>query len=722
MQRAVAAVIDRLASAPVLFEAGTEHFLYRPGEKIEVGAEVVAPACPAAHAAVRDYYLRDYYPGPITSVAPVPISADHAVDVGPRSAVTTSWHSGPLAPGRYWRWVALLVGGKTVDQILQPLTIEAAPTGTPPASEVVERRGGGLYLDGKPWHPVACNYWPHTLGGTPTTAYGRGWMDPMLYDPEVAEADLAQLESWGFKAIAAVGAELNWHSGDKTVRNVLDFLDRCERHHVKVFLFVAGLDPRGRDDALATEIIKTVRYCPAIVGYDVAWEPGYWEWSSRHRYAQQWREWLEAQFGSIDAAEAALACKIPRDDAGQVDVPPDSWFTKDGPWRQGTAAFRTFWNWQIGAEYRHIATLVKSLDPVHLVGFRGSTVGGVLDFMPVEQPAVLHFMDWAGPEDYDVPAYGRISPWPYISAEGLVTRMLSYASGGKPIVWMEYGMPIYPNGTIWKDDLIFLTPERLAYQATEGKQFWQMQSGSGAWGSMAWWYPGGWRCGENSECGLVDPDNRPLPVAEAEKGFVDRFTASETFKPDTYLEFKPEQVGGWIGEYLRLRPTYAALVAQGHKVGVKTVGPMTSADCPLIDPSGAAWTGKGPLRYLDSIFEHVRVKVGDGPWVEVPLPTTPEPVEVKVAGGGPVQIEAWAGSLAEAKWLPGGVVLQVSGDGKGEGALEKAVDFQGSGHFGAVKVGDEMGDTMMLRLQLSAPGRAAFGEIINLKLVKTGPG
>ena len=163
-------------------------------------------------------------------------------------------------------------------------------------------------------------------------------------------------------------------------------------------------------------------------------------------------------------------------------------------------------------------------------------------------------------------------------------------------------------------------------------------------------------------------------------------------------------------------------MAQGHKVGVKTVGPMTSADCPLIDPSGAAWTGKGPLRYLDSIFEHVRVKVGDGPWVEVPLPTTPEPVEVKVAGGGPVQIEAWAGSLAEAKWLPGGVVLQVSGDGKGEGALEKAVDFQGSGHFGAVKVGDEMGDTMMLRLQLSAPGRAAFGEIINLKLVKTGPG
>jgi hypothetical protein len=705
LQQAVAAVMTRLASKPVLFEGGAQHFLWRPGEKVAVGAKVVNPGGPRADVEVR--FTVSGKPG---KAAP-PVVAKAAV--GPREVATVRATLPDLRPGQYLLAVELAVGGEVVDRIAHPLTIEAAPTGPPPPSEVVAQRDGGLYLGGKPWHPVGCNYWPHNLGGLPTSAYWRGWLDGLLYDPELAEEDLAQLESWGFRAIAGIGGDVNWTGGgERTLRNALDFLARCRRHHIKVFLFVAGLDPRARNDEVATQVIRAVRNNPAIVGYDIAWEPGYW--AERHKYVPQWRQWLELQFGSLDAAEQALGYKLPRDADGQVDIPPDAWFRDDGPWRRVSAAYHAYWNWQLGAEYRRSAALVRSIDPLHLVGFRGSNITSPLEFKPVHQPAVLHFMDWAGPEGYDVPVYGGLTAWPEVSAKGLVTRMLSFISGGKPVVWFEFGMPIYPNGTNWHDDMIFIKPDRYAYQVEEGRRWWQMEASSGAWGSLVWWYPGGFRCGENSDCGLVDPDNRPRPIAETERGFVPKFNASETFKPDTMLEFKPEEVGGWVGEYLRLRPQYAALVEQGHRVGVRTVAaPMTSADCPLVDPSGAAWPGKGPLRYLNAIFERIRVKVGERPWIEVPLPIAPAPVEVKIQGDGPVQIEAWAGSLAEARWLPGAVSLQVSGDAKGEGALDKAVEFQGSGHFGPVRVAGEPGK---MRLQLSAAGRAALGEIVQLNL------
>ncbi len=714
VQEAVAAAITRLSSKPVLFEGGAEHFLWRPGEKIALGAKVVMPAGPRADVQVR-FTVAD------KAGKAVGQAVTQTVSVEPRAVATVRSSMPPMPAGQYRLSVELSVAGTVVDRITHPLTVQAEPSGPPTASEIVERRGGAFYLGGKPFHPIGCNYWPHTLGGQPTSAYWRGWLDAMNYDPDVVEEDLAQLESWGFKAIAGVGADINWGSGERTMRNALDFLARCQRHHIKVVLFVAGLDPRGRNDETATQVVRAVRDNPAIMGYDMAWEPGYW--SERHKYPAQWRQWLEAHFGSIEAAEAALGYKLPRGDDGQVDVPPDGWFREDGPWRKVSAAYMTYWDWQLGAEYRRSAALVRYLDPVHLLGFRGSNVTSPLEFKPVHQPAVLHFMDWAGPEGYDVPIYGGLTAWPEVSAKGLVTRMLSCMSGGKPVVWMEFGMPIYPNGTNWRDERLFIKPERYAYQVEEGRRWWQMEADSGAFGSFVWWYPGGFRTGENSDCGLVDSDNRPRPVAGTEQGFVSKFAASEGFKPDRYLDFKTEQVGGWVGEYVRLRPQYAELAAQGHKVGVRTItAPMTSADCPLVDPSGAVWAGKGPLRYLDAIFERIRVKVGDQPWIEVSLPTAPAPVEVKVAGSGPVQIEAWTGSLAEAKWLPGNVVLRVSGDGNGEAALEKAVEFQGSGHFGPVKVGDETPQTTRLHLQLAAPGRAAFGEIVDVTLVRVGLG
>jgi hypothetical protein len=720
LARALAATMLRLARYPVFFEAGAESFLVRPGESLHVGTRISSFATGAVPVQVRFTVKSHGRKIRGTALAAV---------VSPLQMKALDTKLLGLPAGDYQLDVALECRGILVDRIAQSLLVRPRLSSGPNVRDVAVRRGGRLYLAGAPWHPASCNYWPHYLGGIPGGAYGRSFLDPTLYEPAVVEADLTQMEKWGFQAIAAVGADAPFGSSadEPLLRDLEDFLWRCYAHHVKVFLFVPGLDPRGRNDAKATEIIRFVRHHPAIAGYDIAWEPTYYD--LRHSYDEHWRRWLAVQFGSVEHAQEVFGYPLPRNSQGEVVAPSDMQCTAPGPWHDMTAAYFCFMNWQLGAEYRRSYDLVRSLDPIHLIGFRGSVVADPQGFLPVAQPAVLHFMDWAGPEGYFQPFYGRLTAWPLISRNGLVTRMHSFLSGGKPVIWMEFGLPIYPNGTPWKDDLLWIRPERYAYQVAEGRGFWTMMIQSGAWGDFIWWYPGGFRVGENSDCGLVDPDNAPRPVAWVARQFAPKFRASDHFAADRQLLFRPEQnVGGWVGEFRRLRDEYASVVASGHRVDVTTAGAgMTSADCPLIDPAGRQWKGTGPLRYLDAIFERIRIRAGKEPWQSVALPTAPEPVRIVVRGSGPLELEVSAGNIAEARWLAhagkgtntGSVALKVSGDLQARAPLVRDTVFQGSGFFGPVKLATQpSGAQLHLRLQLVATNRAAFGEIVDLIVVR----
>jgi SAM-dependent methyltransferase len=722
-QETVAAAVARVKGGPLLFEAGARHFLWRPGEDIAVGARVVNHTTAPANATAIFRLARDGSPAAPTLHLPVSIDPHGLSDVRARL--------GPLSEGQYVLATVLVVGDAMVDRIEHPLTIVAAPTAPPPAESVVCRDAGGspanpgrFTLGGKPWHPVGTNYWPHFLGGIPTSAYWSGWLDPSLYVPHVAEADLAQMQSWGFTAIAGVGADVHWDAGgdNQTLRNLEDFMWRCHRHGVKLFLFCAGLDPRGRDDAAARRLIEAVRYHPALAAYDIAWEPGYYE--ARHGYAAQWRDWLGEHYGSLEAAEKALGHPLPRTPQGEVTVPPDAWCDQPGPWEPVAAVYRAYMDWQLGAEYRRSARLVRDLDPLHLVGFRGSNVTSPLNFKPVEQPSVLHFMDWAGPEGYDVPAYGRLTPAAEVAAKGLCTRILSYLSGGKPLIWMEFGMPVYPNGTTWRDSLVEVAPARLEYQVEEGRRWWQMMVDSGAWGCFQWWYPGGFRVGENSDCGLVTPANRPRPVAAMAQQFVPAFAASETYGAEgvKVLDGRPEDgPGGWIGLYLRCRDK--------HGVAEISVPSLDSASPAALqtDPAGRPWPGTGPLRYLNAIFERLRLRAGEGPWQELEPPTVPGPVEVALPAGGPLELEAWVGNTAEAVWLPAGAApdtgcrLAVTGDLGASLPLPVAVGFQGSAHLGPARVAERFTAPLRFRLQMQAAGRVSFGEVVRVTVAPRTP-
>ena len=269
VKAAIAKAIERLSSGPVLFEGGSDRFLAYPDETITVGARAVdyGSAAMSGEVLIRVFGADDKLAAP---------EARLRITVRPREMIAVKHALGLLRAGNYTVVTSLLVGGKIADVIRHSLMVKARSI-APPDTEIVHRDGGKLTLGGKPWHPVGANYWPHNLGGTPIDVYTNGWLDPLSYQPAGVEADLAQMEKLGFHAIAAIGAEIHWGASEDTpqLRDLQEFLWRCQWHHIKVILFVAGLDPRGRDDEAAQRVIRAVRYHPALMGYDIAWEPGY---------------------------------------------------------------------------------------------------------------------------------------------------------------------------------------------------------------------------------------------------------------------------------------------------------------------------------------------------------------------------------------------------------------------------------------------------------------
>ncbi len=718
VQRFLAAAISGALDRPLLIEAGARHFLWRPGEPIKLGALATTTSVEPQQVEVR-FKLYDSRGRPAAPVIKRQLLARPG-----RAAIATAELS-PLQKGEYTLRTELCLGGRVVDFITQPLQVRARPQRLA-AESVVRRDGPQLTLGGKPWHPFGCNFWPHFMGGLPGGAYWRNWLDPCLYDPRPAEEDVRQMAGWGFTAIAGVGADIQWPPGEDNpaLRDLEDFLWRCDKLGIKVFLFVRGLDPRARNREVAERLIRAVRNIPSLAGYDIAWEPNYYK--LRHSFAEAWRRWLELQFGSLQRAERMLG-SLPRDSEGRVTTLPDNWLRDGTPSRAAAAAFHAFMNHQLGAEYRLSWEILRRLDSAHLVGFRGSTLHSPLEFKPLAMPAVLHFMDFAGPEGYNVPIYGGLTEYEYLCGLNFAVPFLQLLSGGKPVIWMEFGLPIYPNGTAWRDEMLFIPAERYAYQVEEGRRWWRAQISAGAWGSFVWWYPGGFRVGERSDCGLVEPDNYPRPVAEAASRAARRFAAAGPARPVGALKLRPEaNVGWWVGEMLRLREEFGRNLAAGKLLRATTAGlSMTSADCPLIDPAGRKWPGAGPLRYLDAIFARLRWRPPGGRWREVELRPLPAATEIRTGGLRRIELEAWAGNIAEARWLAGragrgGVWLEVrlarSGELLARAPLDGEVKMQGRGHFGPVRI-DLPAGAAELRLQLSAHGRARFGEILAVKLI-----
>jgi hypothetical protein len=185
--------------------------------------------------------------------------------------------------------------------------------------------------------------------------------------------------------------------------------------------------------------------------------------------------------------------------------------TTDGSHRVAVAAYRRFVDDWMGRRYGEVKALVRRLGCRQLLSARsgyGGTGSHWADaVMPVDVAAGAEHFDFICPE-----AYALTGDLDQFYEGGFLTAYARGVSGGKPVVWMEYGV------NVGQDPL----PPDLANQARLYRNMLEMARRSHAAGCFAWWYPGGWRVDERTDFGIVNPDATLRPAAEVIRQFQSR--------------------------------------------------------------------------------------------------------------------------------------------------------------------------------------------------------
>ncbi len=635
-----------------LLEGGSRYFSYRPGEKIELGALVI-------NAGRREQALT-------VTVAladrrgRVVCERTSSLNVPPRERKSVSWTWEPPASNRDDFPYTVTTTLSTGDAVAH--AIEMLPDAPAGPDEFVRVEGSNFVLGGKPWYMLGMNYRPSSMAGNALLGQQARREN---YDPVIIERDLAWMASVGINMLTAIHALVpDDPDAPGAYRDELDFLNRCRKHGMKVFYFLYWGNPFANPDV---EKIKKhieaagIKDHPAILAWELAWEPIYYSGPVKKGNMEfllpDWNAWIEERYGGLAEAEKDWNFTLERAEKGLAALPRREWCETHGPWDRAVAAFRRFFSDRVGRGYGDIVRELRRWDPKHLISFRFGACGipDKARFAHAHSAAVAKHVDFMCPEGYNLQTGGWAKPTPPddLRKGGLITLYYRFLSREKPVVWMEFGYTVNGFHRQWKTGCEHIKPEELAFQRTEYEAFYKMFIESGARGAAPWWMPGGFRLGENSDFGVIEPDGSERPSCEVLKQYHPRFAQVKlescvaghgaADRPVMELDFDARYADAWAAYSAQ----YLEAAAQGRMPLLKTAGTnTTSADCPLLAVGNTPCSGANPPQFLNAEFNTVEVKVGGGPWREV---GRNEAIAVKK--GDKVFCRASAGNTAEAAWL-----------------------------------------------------------------------
>jgi hypothetical protein len=300
-----------------------------------------------------------------------------------------------------------------------------------------------------------------------------------------------------------------------------------------------------------------------VFAYDLAWEPFVGTQTERKRWDRQWIDWIKRRHGSVVAAERAWSFKAPRDAKGLITNPTDKQCGGEGPWRKMVVDYRKFVDQLADKYYGQARKLVRTVDRNHLVSFR-MTVAGDPTFkqssrMPFEFRGLKDAVDLFEPE-----GYGRIGDWQRVRPGWFTTAYARSVDPSKPVMWAEYGV------SSWNKSRMAISERGLAFQARFFDDFLKMVVKSGANGAVCWWYPGGFRFGENSDYGIINPDGTDRPVAAVLRKYARLIVQEHKIpKPTTWIEYDPDDPAGIEGIYKKVGKQFWQAVDAGKVPGLR---------------------------------------------------------------------------------------------------------------------------------------------------------
>ncbi len=660
--RYAARLASRILNAPLLAEGGAEFFGIFPDDTVRLGASAYGPQANRAEALLQIFDR----PGG----KPIFEMRGRVGDLKTNRAGMARWQPDADAKADRYRVVAtLLLNGRPVDSLQHEITVRR-PRVRP---SFLQTANGQFVLNGKVWSAHGVNYMPSSGIAIEDNPYFELWMSRRSYDPVVIERDLGRVRAMGFNMVSAFIYTEATHN-----RNLVDFLNRCDRHGLKVNLSLRPGTPLDFEWPAIGEIIRVNRLAndDTIIAYDLAWEPMWGAYEPRRRWDPQWRQWIEERYGSLEAAEADWGAPAPRQD-GQVTGLRDSELIASSPIPRIAAAYRRFLDDLLSRKYMEARQKIRTVDAHHLLSFRMTITGDPTAnprMMAYDFAGVARSMDFMAPE-----GYGRLGGWEQVKPGRFTVDYARLRAPNKPVLWAEFGYTLWdPASTIPpREKLDFATaferrfypPATLAYTENFYRAFFRMALESGSAGTVCWWYPGGHRANENSDFGIINPDGTWRSLSRIVLEHAPRFLNRTTFPaPDTWITVDRDlSADALYGIYARHKEEYWRLIAEGKTPGLRTEATgTTSVNTPLVAVGNTPCNGSNPPKYLNAEFERLEVLDAGGRWVAMPFGDG----EVRVKAGHPIRIRAVLGNNGEAAWVAaqtpgqtGAVYLLVSGEG-----------------------------------------------------------
>ncbi len=620
----IATVAERMHEGVFLFEGGAQYYTYFKGEPVGLAASTIQ----TGRETLRDCRIRIRVTGDAGTVyeAMRPLS---------RGRAGACWDpQQPVAPSYTVECELLDAQGRLLDKLTHPLLVCQRSA----ASEFMQVRDGHFVRGGKRWIAHGVNYMPSSGMGTEDPEYFEYWLDPQPYDPVIIERDLRRIAGLGLNMVS-----IFCYSRSAESRNLLDVLERCRRHGLLVNLSLrpgTPLDFRWPEiralidrDALVAD--------DTVLAYDLAWEPTFGRFERRRRWDEAWERWVVERYRSVRGAEHEWGVRARRIN-GHITGPSDDELTTEGPHRLMVCAYRRFLDDLLAKAHARAADLVRRMDRHHLISFRMSTAGD-----PTADPAgcAYDFRGLARSVDIMEPeGYGRTGAWERVRPGRFTVDWARCAAPGRPVLWAEFGSSTW-DGPAGRSD-----PARETWAGEFYRRFYQMAAESDADGTVAWFYPGGYRWNERSDYGILNPDGSLRPVSRVIREWADpRLRPPEPGPVDEWITVDRDASAlGLAGIYRACEKRYWDVIARGKRPGLRSDGHgLDSASAPRRAVGNVPYRlRRNPHKYLNAQFDDLLVLCADGDWHSVVDGDT-----VRIRKGDPVLVRASIGNTGEASWL-----------------------------------------------------------------------
>jgi len=619
--RAVALALGELRQPASIISAGPARVALNEGEaatfKIKLGLPHSPPPSSAVHLQIK-------------SLAEKKI-LEKDFEVTPSSGSGECTFAETLPSGEYEAAFSLKNNGPS-QRLVTRFFVEPAQLPSIPRITV---KNGTLWRDDKPWFALGVNYWPLTAVGSREEDWSGHWLMPEFYDPLEAEADLQLLEQQHVNSVS-----IQYHHADEGPA-LRDFLARCRRHNIYVNLFISGLYAWERQFDQIPEKLTAARLPEQKIVFacDIAWEPNWGMHNRRNRFNDDWRDWVECNYGSIEHAEIDWQFPAWRDGSGNFTNPTDRDLSIDGPHRTAVAAYRRFIDSWVSLHYGEIRRFLRGQGIDALLGARtgyGGTGNSWADrFCPFDLQAGARHLDLTSVEGWHLNQDAT-----QIRRGGFIAAYGKFASRNRaPVIWLEFGSNVLPYSDATLE----------SKQAQIYRDMFQMVCESGSSGYMGWWFPGGVRIDENSDMGIVTQTREPRAsfqlYPQFSKNLPPKVPAGEPLVQKIDRDADARGISALVEKH---QEAYLNAVDTGHPYQiVESTTPLTSDNFPEVAVGGVPLTAENPSRFLWGELERLEIEDAHGKQIQGAWNAG---MKIKVSPG-PVKISMVFGNLGGCRWL-----------------------------------------------------------------------